>query len=59
MEETTMKTLLELSHKCQSYNTALEIIMNMCKRDKYLTVDNVLLICETVLKEGNEDECTR
>ena len=54
MEE-SMKMLLELSHKCQSYRTALEIIMNMCKRDKYLSVDNVLLVCETVLG-GIENE---
>jgi hypothetical protein len=41
----------------QRYQTALEIILAMCERDKYLNGDDVKLVCETALKErGNEDE---
>lgn len=59
MEQTTLKTILDLTNKCKSYETALEIILNMCKRDTYIKDDDIRLICETVLdvKEGNEDVC--
>lgn len=59
MEQATLKTILDLANRCKSYETALEIILNMCKRDTYIKDEDIRLICETVLgtKEGNEDVC--
>ena len=38
----------------QKYETALEIILNMCKKDGYVNADAIVLICETVLKADKE-----
>ena len=44
----------------KTYKTALEIILMFCKKDTYTHIEDIQLICETVLKEsGDEDACTR
>lgn len=57
IEQATLTEFLKLANRCQAYRTGLEILMNMCKRDTFVRLEDVLSVCETVLKEGNEDVC--
>ena len=40
----------------QRYETALEIILNLCTKDRYPSTEDIKLICETALKEREEKE---
>lgn len=40
----------------QRYKTALEIILAMVEKENYMRVDDIKLICETVLKESEDKE---
>lgn len=40
----------------ERYKTALEIILNLCAKDRYPSAEDIKLICETALKkEGEQD----
>ena len=46
----------------QAYKKGLEIILNMCKKERYIDKEHVILICETVLgkdtdESGDENVC--
>lgn len=46
----------------ERYKTALEIIYKLCKEGAYTSTQDIKLICETVLKESEEEEnelCSR
>ena len=38
----------------KAYKVALEIILGMCKRESFINTQNLVLICETVLKKDTE-----
>lgn len=39
----------------KAYKVALEIILEMCKRDNYINTANLILVCSTALSEKSED----
>lgn len=38
----------------KAYKIALEIILNMCKKENYMNTENIKLVCETVLKNDTD-----
>lgn len=39
----------------KAYKVALEIILEMCKNENYISTQNLILVCETVLKKDTEE----
>ena len=39
----------------KAYKVALEIILEMCKKENYISTQNLILVCETVLKKDTEE----
>ena len=39
----------------KAYKVALEIILEMCKRDNYINTANLILVCSTALSQKKED----
>lgn len=40
----------------QAYKTALEIILNMCKKENYINTEYITLVCETALKDSTVED---
>ena len=43
----------------KAYKVALKTILGMCKEENYISTKNLILICETALKEDAREELNK